>query len=99
MGLGRTQKAFILFVILRLQKNWVADQKLRLKPFVNESITGIKSLKLMSFPEKSFQNEVPKENNWKITKNQRKTLKKNLRNKEAVWHYLINSSKFEFITL
>lgn len=53
----------------------------------------------MSFPEKSFQNEVPKENNWKITKHQRKTLKKNLRNIEAVWHYLINSSKFEFITL
>lgn len=47
MGLGRTQKAFILFVILRLQKNWVADQKLRLKPFVNESITGIKSLNVI----------------------------------------------------
>lgn len=44
MELGTTLKAFILFVILRLLENWVVDQKLRLKPFVNESITGIKSL-------------------------------------------------------
>lgn len=44
MGLGTTLKAFILFVILRLLENLVVDQKLRLKPFVNESITGIKSL-------------------------------------------------------
>lgn len=44
MGFGTPQKAFVLFLILRFLKNWVADQKLRLKPFVNESFTGIKSL-------------------------------------------------------